>query len=431
MKNLRFIKSVLLLFVFVLFEFTGSSENNPEKSNTISFQETNTIISGKVIDAKTNQPIAFASVTATGTNIGTVTNTDGEFTIQFGKNLNVKSLTFKYIGYQNQEVEISSIPEKKFKVKMKPSVIPIEEVVIRPNDPKELIKEVLRKIPQNYSEKANKEMAFYREYIKNKRKYVSISEAVVEIYKAPYNKEYSNDLVKLYKGHKSAKVKAQDTIIMKLKGGPKTALLLDIAKNPYILFSDEKLEDYDFTLDDITNINNQQNYILIFKQKPKPEQALFNGKIYVNIKTLAITAAEFNLNLENISEASKVFIRKKPLLMQIRPTNTKYLVNYTESNGKYYFSHARGEVEFEVKWKRKLFKSHYSVMTEIAITDRTDKNVQKIPKNQQLKAGIVFDEKVYPFTDTDFWGKYNTIKPEESIQKTIKKYGVKLKIQDN
>ncbi len=70
-------------------------------------------------------------------------------------------------------------------------------------------------------------------------------------------------------------------------------------------------------------------------------------------------------------------------------------------------------------------------MTEIAITDRSDKNVQKIPKNQQLKAGIVFDEKVYPFSDTDFWGKYNTIKPEESIQRTIKKYGFKLKIQDN
>jgi len=417
MKNLKIIKTFFILFFLFFFGFTVTAQN--------------TKISGKVIDSETNKPIAFTSVSADGTNIGTVTNTQGEFTIQFDNSLNVKSLSFKYIGYRNKTVKISSIPDKKFKVKMNPSLISIEEVVIRPNDPKELIKEVLRKIPANYSDKANKEMAFYREYVKNKRKFVSISEAVVEIYKAPYNKELSEDVVKLFKGHKSANVKAQDTVIMKLRGGPKTALLLDIAKNPYILFSDEKLEDYDFSLTDVTNINNQQNYIIIFKQKANQEHPLFNGKIYVNIKNLAITAAEFNLNLENISEASKVFIRKKPLFMTVRPTNTKYLVNYVESNGKYYFSHARGEVEFDVKWKKRLFKSHYSVMTEIAITDRTDKNVVKIPKNEQLKAGIVFDEKVYPFTDSDFWGKYNTIKPEESIQRTIKRYGVKLKIQDN
>lgn len=431
MKNFQFIKSTLLLFVFIFFGFAGISENKLKKSNTIILYENNIIISGKVIDSKTNKPIAFVSVTATGTNIGTVTNTEGEFTIQFEKSLNIKSLSFKYIGYKNKEVEISSIPDKKFKVKLKPFVVQIEEVIIRPNDPKELIREVLRKIPVNYSDKANKEMAFYREFVKNKRKYVSISEAVVEVYKAPYNKEYSEDLVKLYKGHKSANVKAQDTIIMKLRGGPKTALLLDIAKNPYILFSEENIEDYNFSLNDVTNINNQQNYIIVFHQKSNLNQALFNGKIFVNIKTLAITAAEFNLNLENISAASKVFIKKKPLFLTIRPTNTKYFVSYTENNGKYFFSHARGEVEFDVKWKRKLFKSHYSVMTEIAITDRTDKNVIKFPKNQQLKAGIVFDEKVYPYTDSDFWGKYNTIKPEESIQRTIKRYGVKLKIQEN
>jgi len=418
MKNLQIIKATLFLLIFTFLGLTGFTQNNIK-------------ISGKVIDAKTGKPIAFAAVTVSGTNIGTVSNTKGEFIIQFDKNLHADALSFKYIGYENKTVKLNSIPEKKFKVKLKPSVISIKEVIIRPNDATELVKEILRKIPENYSNKANKEMAFYREYVKNRRKYVSISEAVVEIYKAPYDKELKEDLVKLYKGHKSANVKVQDTIIMKLKGGPKTVLLLDIAKNPYILFAPENMEHYNFSLNEITTINDKQNYIINFQQKPGEERPLFNGKIYVNVKTLAITAAEFSLNLENKTAASNVFVRKKPLLLTIRPTSTKYLVNYTESNGKYYFSHARGEVEFEVKWKRKLFKSHYSVMTEIAITDRTDKDVKKIPKNQQLRAGIVFDEKVYPFSDSDFWGKYNTIKPEESIEKAIKRYGVKLKIQEN
>ena len=48
-----------------------------------------------------------------------------------------------------------------------------------------------------------------------------------------------------------------------------------------------------------------------------------------------------------------------------------------------------------------------------------------------LKSTIVFEEKVHPFADPDFWGTYNTIKPEESIESAIQKYGVRLKIQDN
>ena len=400
-------------------------------ANTFKPQDNHIVISGKVIDKKTNKPIAFVSVSVKGTNIGTVTNTEGEFKLQFDRTGDMKFITFKYISYKNKTIAIDKIPENNFIVKLTSSVIPLEEIIVRPDNPKELIKEILAKIPDNYPGKAYKETAFYREYIKKKRKYVSVSEAVVEIYKAPYNKEISEDLVKLYKGHKSANVKPQDTVIMKLKGGPKTALLLDIAKHPYILFSKNKLEQYNFTLDKLTNIDDRQNYIINFTQKPQGEYPLYNGKLYVDVKTLAITAAEFSLNLEDKTEASKVFVRKKPLLMTIRPESTKYLVNYTENKGKYYFSHARGEVQFSVKWKRKLFKSRYSVMTEIAVTDRTDKNVKKIPRKEQLRSNIIFDEKIYPFSDSDFWGKYNTIKPEESIEKVIKKYGVKLKIQDN
>ncbi len=423
MNNLKSLLKGIVTILIVLFAVSSFSQTLTLKDYIR--------ITGKIVDSETGMPIAFAAVTVDNTQTGTVANTEGEFTIQFEKSVNAKYLSFKYIGYKNKKVAIKKIPQKNFTVELSPSVISIDEVIVRPGDAEVLIKEVLAKIPENYGNKAYKEMAFYREYVKKKRRYVSVSEAVVEVYKAPYDKIISEDAVKLYKGHKSAKVKTQDTLIMKLRGGPKTALMLDIAKNPDILFSEDFLGLYDFRISNITNINDRQNYILLFKQKSNPEYPLFNGKLYIDIKTLAITAAEFSLNLENPEAASRIFVRKKPLFMTIRPVNTKYLINYAEDNGIYYFSHARGEVEFEIKWKRKLFKSHYSVMTEIAITDRTDKNVQKIPRSKQLKSNIIFDEKVVPFSDKDFWGKYNTIKPEESIEKTIKKYGVRLKIQEN
>ena len=185
--------------------------------------DTYVTVEGQVVDKVTNKPLVFVSVSAVGSNIGTVTNTEGKFSLNIENDLNVSQISFKHLGYKNKVVPLSSLKEKNITIKMAGFVVPIEEVIVRPNDPIDLIEEILRKIPDNYSIEANKHMAFYRETIKKKRKYVSISEAVVEIYKASYDEEMKYDLVKLYKGRKSANVKTQDTIIMKLKGGPQTA----------------------------------------------------------------------------------------------------------------------------------------------------------------------------------------------------------------
>ena len=73
--------------------------------------------------------------------------------------------------------------------------------------------------------------AFYRETIKKNRTYVSIGEAVVEIFKAPYNSDTRFDGVRIYKGRKSSDVEKMDTVLFKLQGGPVSVLELDIAKN--------------------------------------------------------------------------------------------------------------------------------------------------------------------------------------------------------
>lgn len=422
MKNYKHIKTAAIIVLTILLSITTAiSQTNDNFIN----------IKGKVVDNKTKKNIVFVTVTVEGTNIGTVTNTDGEFTINIKKGSGSKTISFKYIGYKNKYVKISLLTDKDNIITLSPTSVSIEEVVVRPENPRELIERVIAKIPENYSKSSNKMMAFYRETIKKRNRYVSILEAVVEVYKAQYNETNQRDLVKLYKGRKSSNVKSQDTLIMKLRGGPKTALLLDIAKNPDMLFYKENLNNYKFEIDEIVTINDKQNYVINFTQVKDFDYPLFNGKLYVDIESLAISAAEFSLNLENQDAASSLFVKKKPLFMSIKPVVTKYFVKYTENKGKYYFSHARGEVTFKCKWQKKLFKSKYTVMTEIAITDRTDKNAIKFSWKDRLKSGIVFEEKVRPVQDSDFWGKYNTIKPEESIENAIKKYGVKLKIQNN
>jgi len=42
----------------------------------------------------------------------------------------------------------------------------------------------------------------------------------------------------------------------------------------------------------------------------------------------------------------------------------------------------------------------------------------------------VFSEKVTAFTDSEFWGDYNVIEPDQSIESAIRRLSRKLKFSD-
>ncbi|MCK7536136.1 MAG: hypothetical protein MZV63_36690 [Marinilabiliales bacterium] len=67
-----------------------------------------------------------------------------------------------------------------------------------------------------------------------------------------------------------------------------------------------------------------------------------------------------------------------------------------------------------------LFKDNYTLMSELAITDRSEGDAAKFANQEVFKSSMVFSEKVEDFTDSDFWGEHNIIEPEESIENAIK-----------
>ena len=65
------------------------------------------------------------------------------------------------------------------------------------------------------------------------------------------------------------------------------------------------------------------------------------------------TEAEFGFNLEDKEAASSIFIKKKPLGMEVTPEIATYRTKYREQDGKWYFAYSRAEVKFKVNWKKK------------------------------------------------------------------------------
>lgn len=378
--------------------------------------------SGQVIDADNNRSLPFATVEAVGTNMATVTNIDGEFIIKLPRAIQVSQLKISYMGYSNKNVPLGEFKnDRELIIMLQPSTIQLQEITIRPEDALNLIMDALSYIKDNYSEEPMMMRGFYRETIERGRNYVSISEAVVDIFKGSYSNVFQTDQVKLFKGRKSADVEKMDTVLFKLQGGPNTAVLLDVVKNPYILLSEQYSDIYAFTLTDVVTINERLHYVISFQQKPHVEDPYYMGKLYVDMEKLAITEAEFELNTENEEEAARLFIQRKPLSMTITPERAVYRAKYTIDENRWYFTYARAEVRFKVDWKKKLFNTNFTTMSELAITDRTYEGIEKFAAKERFRPTDVMDEKVFIFFDEDFWQGYNVIEPDQSIESAIRR----------
>ena len=86
--------------------------------------------------------------------------------------------------------------------------------------------------------------------------YISLVEAVLDVYKASY-RSYSNDQARIYIGRKATDISPRDTVLLKFQGGISDALMLDIAKNPEIVFGTDASE-YSFHIDGLINIDNKR-----------------------------------------------------------------------------------------------------------------------------------------------------------------------------
>ncbi len=426
-KNASFI-AVLLLLTLV---FQSLSAAGPGTRKKVAEQDLISL-KGKVVDAETGAPLVFASIAVTESNVGIITNIDGEFTLKISPELLNHSIEVTFLGYKNKLIPVSSLRDDGYKnvISLETAPIPIKEIIVRPIDPEAIVEKAITRIGKNYESVPNLMTAFYRETIRKNRTYVSIGEAVVEIFKAPYNNDLRFDGARIYKGRKNTDVEKMDTVLFKLQGGTTSVLQLDIAKNTEAILTLDAMKYYDYSLTGVIEIDDKPHYVINFLQKPSVDQPLFMGSLFIEMESNAITEAEFGFNLSDKAAATSIFIRKKPLGMEVTPEIATYRTKYREQNGKWYFYYSRAEVKFKVDWKRKLFNTYYTTMSEIAVTDRTDQEVIKFAGKEKVRYTDIFSEKVSAFADPDFWGDYNVIEPDQSIESAIRKLSRKLKFSD-
>ena len=432
LKKLAFhIKLILLSFLVVV----SFSNNLFASDSNITYSEIDSIkyveFKGKVIDGRTKKVLVYATLSVNNSNISTITNNEGSFVLKVPTEFIKNDVIISFLGYKKLFLNLQFFKKENTVITLEPTIEELSEVTIYSKDPNELIKEVLKKRSQNYFDKPMLMTSFYRETIKKRRTYASLSEAVVEVHKQPYTSS-KTDIIKLFKSRKKTNYNKLDTIALKLRGGPFSNLYLDFMKTPRSLFTDDMFNNYTFSYDASTKISNKVIYVVNFKQKSNVTEPLYYGKLYIDAESLAIKSATFNLNLEDQAKASRIFVHKKPRNVSVIPTEASYYIDYREENGKWYYGYSKIELSFKVKWAKKLFSSTYNTTIEMATTDwKINPETNKILSKDRMRPSVIMSEEASGFSDPDFWGAYNLIEPEKSIESAINKIKRQLKRVNN
>ena len=240
---------------FLLFLFLISFDVNAQDN----FKE----LKGKVIDGTTKKALPYVSIGIGNSNIATVTNDEGEFLLKVPEHYKDTSVMFNLLGYKTRQLLVSEV-EQDTNIELFFETTALSQVDISVyKNAKNLVEEVFAKTPQNNSNKVVLMTAFYRETIKKRKKNVSLTEAVVNLYKQSYTNG-SRDIVSLRKARKSTDYRRLDTVAVKLVGGPFSTLFLDVMKYPKYVFSKETILDYDFSFSKPSIVNDMPVHVVNF-----------------------------------------------------------------------------------------------------------------------------------------------------------------------
>jgi len=375
-------------------------------------------VRGRVLGSPGQEPLAYATVWLPSTWEGTIANTDGFFILNLSPAGATDTMAISCMGYKTRNILLSGLRDSMNTIHLQSSVIPIQEVVIRLTDPLHLLREALRRIQENNSLEPVIETAFYRETIQKNDRYVAVSEAVIDVYK-PGVESLSTEQVRVLRGRKNNDFKETDTVIIKLKAGLETNFLLDIIRNRPDFLQEDLLYRFEYRMSDIVVIQDKSTYAIDFHQKESTMPPHYQGRIYIDLESLACRGVEFEINPKTISSATNSMVLKKPRKLKVRLLSASYIVRYKSEGGKFYLSMIRADNRFKVRQRKKLFGNEFRTVSEMAVTGLVTEDVNRFRMRETANARDIFVDLLGGGYDRDFWGTYNYLIPEESLEDAL------------
>jgi len=95
-------------------------------------------------------------------------------------------------------------------------------------------------------------------------------------------------------------------------------------------------------------------------------------------------------------------------------------VSYKSDGEKFHLSMIRADVRFRIRMRKKLFSNVYRIISEMAVTNLQTEKASRFRPRETTNSGDIFADLLGGY-DFQFWGPYNIITPDESMDEALKR----------
>lgn len=385
------------------------------------------IVYGKITDSSDGHSLAFASVTHVVSGVSNVSNSEGFFSLKLPMEVSPEDeIRVSFLGYVTATLRVEdfseSSPDKPHGIRLPPVSFTLDPAVIRSIEPLSLLMEAYDKVKDNYPSFTTGMTAFYREIIRRQSgRYLALSEAVLDINKASYT-SFQSDRARIFKGRASTDYRAADSILIRFRGGVVAALDMDNVKNPFAgVWLREVERHYRFAMGEPVLRDGLFFYVVTFTQIDGSEEILYSGRLYIESESLAIGRIELSLNVKGREEkAAGIMVVKRPPDTRFYVTKAEYAVNYKRFGNTWHYDYSLMRINLSSRKGKSFFRNNYVITGEMAVTAHNEAPA-RIGADERIRFKDFLSEKVGDFRDDDFWGDYNVIEPDKSIDAVIRR----------
>jgi hypothetical protein len=384
--------------------------------------EAQSLISGKVLDKNTSEPIPFAHIYVAGTSIGSISDLYGNFSLKIPDHQLIKELQISCLGFKQISIDIEKSSQP-ILIQLEEDIIRLEEVVITPETAQNLMKEAFAKIYDNYDTTDLTFRGYYRMESKVDTSVVRSIESILDIYKPKLDIKKSYKVLpgdSIYINEMHARTGKQ--IDFKLKA------MVDWENTPYLLSyrdfvrefmyldnsQEGMLDSYNFKIENIIVLQGRQTYVITVSPKKGKRKSYWNGKIFLDEETLAFSKID-------VTSTSRIFKKLKrgfSYKLQSKINNVTYdsgewkeSINYQFKNGKWHLSSVNSSKYFLISSKKRgMVKTPATVTVqyktlEVAPTKYAYDSTKYLPKRNEGYWKVEdFMEVQY---DSTFWNEFD------------------------